>query len=80
MSRARYKGFGSVRSTARLQMACVNEKVDNVGDLGEDGSELDEKSRNGHVTVAGILLFLGKFSFVMNCFFDLFAQHEAEAK
>lgn len=58
-NRVRYKGFASVRSTARLQMVCVNEKVDNVGDLGRDGSDLNDNSTNGHVVVAGIFVFLG---------------------
>lgn len=50
---ARSKGFWSVMAMERLQMACVNEKVDNVEDLGKDGSDLVEKSTNGHVTVSG---------------------------
>ncbi|XP_010647917.1 adenylyl-sulfate kinase 3 isoform X2 [Vitis vinifera] len=49
----RSKGFWSVVAMERLQMACVNEKVYNVGDLGKDGSDLVEKSTNGHVTVSG---------------------------
>ena len=73
----RSKGFWSVVAMERLQMACVNEKVNNVGDLGKDGSDLVEKSTNGHVTVSGIFLFLGKFSFVMIFFSDLFGQQEA---